>query len=126
MADAQGMGTTYVTARVSGPEGEDVEVKLLVDTGAVYTLLPEEVWRQLGLRPTRTQVFTLADGSEMRRAIGDCRIALPQGETPTPVILGEPGDAPLLGMVTLEALGFMLDPLKREVRPMTLRMVTAH
>ncbi len=34
-----------------------------------------------------------------------------------PVILGEPGDSNLLGVVTLEALGYVLDPLKRELRP---------
>ena len=34
-----------------------------------------------------------------------------------PVVFGEPGDSNLLGVVTLEALGYVLDPLKRELRP---------
>jgi hypothetical protein len=32
------------------------------------------------------------------------------------VIFGKEGDSVLLGSVSLEALGFMLDPLKRELR----------
>ena len=38
------------------------------------------------------------------------------------VIFGEPGDAQLLGALTLEALGLVLDPLRRELKllPMVL------
>jgi hypothetical protein len=31
------------------------------------------------------------------------------------VIFGEPGDSTLLGALTLEALGLVLDPLKRDL-----------
>lgn len=37
-----------------------------------------------------------------------------------PVIFGEPGDAWLLGALSLESLGLLLDPFKRELRPMRL------
>ena len=40
------------------------------------------------------------------------------GEGHTPVILGEPGDEALLGVVTLEILGLVLDSFKRTLRPM--------
>jgi len=108
---------------VSGPAAEDLEVKLLVDSGAVYSLLPTEVWRRLGLAPARTETFVLADGTEMRRDISECLISLPQGTTHTTVILGEPGDVGLLGTLTLEALGLMLDPFNRTLRRAVLRMV---
>ena len=39
-----------------------------------------------------------------------------------PVIFGEPGDAVLLGVVALEILGLVFDPLRRELRPAVLRM----
>jgi hypothetical protein len=38
------------------------------------------------------------------------------------VILGIPGDEPLLGVVTLEILGLVLDPFQRTLRPMKLRL----
>jgi hypothetical protein len=34
------------------------------------------------------------------------------------VVLGGPTDAPLLGAVTLETLGLMVNPLTRELLPM--------
>ena len=37
-----------------------------------------------------------------------------------PVIFGETGDSTLLGAVTLEALGVILDPIKRELRPLPM------
>ena len=36
------------------------------------------------------------------------------------VIVGEPGDDPLLGATTLEGFGLVLDPFRRELRPMAL------
>ena len=41
----------------------------------------------------------------------------------SPVVLGGPQDAPLLGMVTLETLGLMLNPLTRELLPMKLMLL---
>jgi len=38
------------------------------------------------------------------------------------VIFGKRGDSDLLGIVTLEALGFMLDPLRRELRPLPMML----
>jgi len=43
----------------------------------------------------------------------------------SPVIFGERGDATLLGMVSLETLGLILDPLKRQLRPSPM-MLASH
>jgi hypothetical protein len=39
------------------------------------------------------------------------------------VILGEPGDEPLLGVVTLEILGIVLHPFKRTLEPRRMLLV---
>ena len=67
--------------------------------------------------------FTLADGTTVDRKISECYISLPQGEGHTPVILGEPGDEALLGVVTLEILGLVLNPFKRTLQPMRMLLV---
>jgi hypothetical protein len=46
--------------------------------------------------------------------------ALPLGEEHTPVILGERDDEALLGVVTLEILGFVLNPFNRTLQPARL------
>lgn len=112
------MGLTSIQGVVSGNRKKKATIAFLVDSGAVYTLLPEKDWKAIGLKPKRKMTFTLADGTRVERSISECHISLPQGEGHTPVILGEPGDEPLLGAVTLEILGLVLNPFKRSLEPM--------
>lgn len=117
------MGVTYVAGVVTGPSGED-GLDFLVDSGSQYTLPPRACWKLIGLVPLRRQRFRLADGTLMEREISNCVVRLEGlGETPTPVVLGEPGDVALLGAVTLEELGFVLNPFSRTLHPAALLMV---
>jgi clan AA aspartic protease len=111
------MALAFVEGVVSGKK-KRATVEFLVDSGAVYTLLPEKDWKSIGLKPKRMMTFTLADGTKVERAISECHISLPQGEGHTPVILGETGDQPLLGAVTLKILGLVLNPFNRSLHPM--------
>lgn len=114
------MGVTYIEGVVTGPTGRTASVKFLVDSGATYTLLAERDWRAIELAPTRSVEFVLADGTRISREISECRLSIPQGEAYTPVILGESGDEPLLGVVTLEILGLVLNPFTRTLQPMRM------
>lgn len=60
------MGLVYVDAVVKN-SGVEVKVKLLVDSGATYTVLKREVWERLGLRPLGEVELVLADGTVIRR-----------------------------------------------------------
>lgn len=116
------MGIMHVGAvvRRGDGRGKGVEVRLLVDTGAVYSVLPHQVWRTLKLRPMDRAEFALADGSVISRDVSECRFEIHGKAATSPVVLGEGGEGPLLGAVTLETLGLMLNPLTREIRPMRL------
>jgi aspartyl protease family protein len=114
------MGIAYAEGTLTGPTGKQATVRFLVDSGAVYTLVPHDVWKALGLVAKRTVTFSLADGTAVERAVSECHISLPQGEGHTPVILGEPGDEALLGVVTLEELGLVFHPFKRTLEPMRM------
>src|SRR5262247_3320648 len=121
------MALTYVAGTVtrSGRRRRPVSIRFLVDTGAVYTVLPESVWRGLGLRGDRVVEFTLADGTAIRRDVSECRIQVEGRSATSPVVLGGPDDAPLLGAVPLETLGLMVNPLTRELLPMRLMLSRA-
>ena len=109
---------SYIQGTVRGPAG-DRAVRFLIDSGAVYSLLPYAVWQAIGLAPKREMDFALADGTTVHRSVAECHISLPQGDATSPVILGEPGDnEPLLGVVTLEILGLVFDPFHRTLHPM--------
>jgi len=49
------MGVTNVSVKISNINQPDkiFEGKFLVDTGAGYTVVPERVWRKLGLKSER-------------------------------------------------------------------------
>lgn len=117
------MGITYLDGEVKGPTGEAANVQFLVDSGATYSLLGKDTWKAIGLKPKRSATFTLADGTRIERQISECHVTLPQGEGHTPVILGEEGDEPLLGAVTLEILGLVLNPFNRTLQPMRMLLV---
>jgi predicted aspartyl protease len=117
------MGVTYIDGEVTGPTGKAATVRFLLDSGATYSLLAQPTWQELGLEPKRSASFMLADGTRIERRISECHLTSPQGEGHTPVILGEEGDEPLLGAVTLEILGLVLNPFNRTLQPMRMLLV---
>ena len=64
--------------------------------------------------------FELADGSEIRRHLSECRFRFAGIDAVSPVVLGEARDVALLGTVTLETMGLVLHPFERRLRPMRL------
>jgi len=116
------MGLTFIVGTVSGPTGKSRQVQFLIDSGAGYSLLPNDVWQNIELRRKRTVSFTLADGTMIERDVSECHVALAGEDGHTPVILGQPGDDALLGAVTLENLGLVLDPFRRTLQAMKLRL----
>lgn len=93
-----------------------------MDSGATYTLLPLEAWQAIGLKPVRRIQCVLADGTTIERDVSECQLSLPQGSAHTPVILGQAEDEPLLGAVTLEILGLVLNPFQRSLQPMRMML----
>jgi len=85
-------------------------------------VLPRRVWTRLRLRPHRTVEFDLADGSVIARSVSECWIEIGGTSATSPVVLGAADDGPLLGAVTLETLGLMVNPLSRELVPMRLTL----
>jgi predicted aspartyl protease len=116
------MGLTYVEGLLTGPNGKQARVRFLIDSGATYTLVPAEESRLLELTPKRTVVFSLVDGTPIERSVSECHLSLPEGDGHTPVILGEPGDEALLGAITLEELGLVLNPFTRKLQPMRMTL----
>ena len=118
-----GLTTQKLVVKESHRSRRKTAVNFLIDSGAVYSLVPAPILRQLGIRPHRTMEFTLADGTTIMRHVGDAFFEY-QGEGgAAPVIFGEPGDEPLLGATTLESLGLVLDPFKRRLIAMRLMPV---
>src|SRR5881396_3181839 len=116
------MGLTHVRARISNPARPRsfATPRFLVDSGAIYSVVPEATLRRLGIKPHSSRTFILADGTEIRRRMGDATFRIGKNFGTSTVIFGEKDDASLLGMVSLESLGLILDPMKRVLRPLPM------
>lgn len=99
------------------------EIDFLIDSGAIYSLVPSDFLKKLGIEPYKTIEFVLADGTKIKRKVGDAYYEYNGEGGSAPVIFGEKGDEPLLGATALESLGLMLNPFNRELYPMRMLLV---
>jgi clan AA aspartic protease len=111
------MGLTDVSLVVSNPSNPSKvhEGRFLVDSGAMYTVVPARVVKELGLTPEFEQSFELADRSVIKRMIGSAVVGYGDRKIAVPVILGEKNDDAMMGATTLESLGLALNPLERKI-----------
>jgi clan AA aspartic protease len=116
------MGLTVLTVGVGNPAKprHTVPVEFLVDSGAIYSVVPSRILKKLGLVPLSEETFSLANGEKIKRKKGVALFKFQDKIGGADVIFGETGDSTLLGAFTLEALGLALDPLKRELKPLPL------
>lgn len=119
------MGYTHVkmSLKKSYESEKFKEERLLVDSGAIYTVVPGADLQELGIVAPSEEEFELADGEVIKRKVGDACFEYGDKRGSAPVIFGEEGNSKLLGILTLKALGFILDPLKREIKPLRTRLV---
>ena len=119
------MGLAYVDmqiASVGDPEKLE-SIQLLIDSGALISVVPAELLDRLSIKPIAEQVFQLADGTKIRRKKGGALFRYKDAVGVSDVVFGEPGAANLCGVLTLEALGLSLDPNKRELNPLPMLLV---
>lgn len=119
------MGLTTIRVKIKNLWNKNdsyFEDELLVDSGAIYSIVPAEELQKLGIKPERVESFSVADGRIFKRKVGNAIYEYKGIHGAAPVLFGEEGDAKVLGVVTLEALGLMLDPFKRKVYKSRLSM----
>ncbi|MEW6417455.1 MAG: aspartyl protease family protein [Nitrospirota bacterium] len=116
------MGLTFLEVEVGNPANPEVTEKLdfLIDSGAIYSVVPTPVLERLGIKPLSEQEFRLANGTKIVRKKGGALFKYGERIGVADVIFGEEGDSMLLGAFTLEALGLALDPLRRELKPLPM------
>jgi predicted aspartyl protease len=104
---------------VARPE-EMRRVEFLIDSGAIYSVVPAAILDELGIKSFATSEIRLADGRKVSRRRGGALFRYRDRIGGADVIFGEPDDCNLLGTFTLTALGLALDPLRRELHPLPM------
>lgn len=114
------MSLTYLTARVGNPQnGKTTTRRMLVDSGATYSVVPSTVLKKLNIKAIDTQKFTLANGEEIVKEIGEARFEIQGKRRTAPVIFGDK-NIWLIGATTLENMGFILDPINRKLKSLPM------
>ena len=115
-----GITNQYLKVKESRKSPGGVDVDFMIDSGAVYSLVPSKILKKLGIESYRQVSFSLADGSKISRKVGEAFFEMNGEGATAPVIFGEKGDEPLLGATTLEAMGLILNPFTRTLHPMRM------
>jgi predicted aspartyl protease len=116
------MGLTVLDMEIGNPAAPEITktVQLLIDSGAIYSVVPTPILEELNINPLAQETFRLADGSKIVRKKGVALFRYGDRVGGADVVFGEKGDSALLGVLTLEALALALDPLKRELKPLPM------
>ncbi|MFQ5882117.1 MAG: retroviral-like aspartic protease family protein [Candidatus Methylomirabilales bacterium] len=113
------MGQFSIKARIAALDhsGQPQDVEFLVDTGAAFTWVPEEIAEAVGLVPHDRRVVKVADGRQVERGLAWARITLEARTDLTLCLIGDRHSQPLLGAFTLEGFSLGVDTANRRLIP---------
>ena len=111
------MGFVPLEVGVSSPQqpGLEERIELLVDTGAMLSVVPRRVLEGLGVRPIGRRSFR-GFGGVVEWDTGVASMSYDDAIAGVTVIFGEDGDPPVMGVTALETLGYQVDPVAGELR----------
>ena len=113
------MGIFYVDALIAAPHAPNTHggLKLLVDTGSLYTWISETRLHALGIEPLARRRVVTIDGSTTERPLAEVRMTLEGQTLTTQCLAGREGDIEVLGALSLESFGLGVDPIQRRLIP---------
>ena len=115
------MGMFKKIVRVSNvyDQNKYFSAEFWVDTGALYSFIPEDRLEEIGIEPTSRRSLIMADGRTDVRLFGACNFKIEQiKETlPCPVIFAPKKSLYLLGATALENFGVEVDPINKDIKP---------
>ena len=116
------MGLTHVVVRLFNSTSSDTyEADFLVDTGAMDTMAPASKLKKLGIQPRGRDVYELANGELVEWEYGNAELTFMNEIVPVRIVFGPEDIEPILGVVALEAAGFMVDPKNQRLRKLRVR-----
>ena len=93
-------------------------IEAIADTGAMISMLPQNVVERLGIPIYRTVVVTYADErTEDRPVAGPVTMKIGNRAMNTDCVVGPPDSQPLVGQIVMEGLDLIADCTKRTLTP---------
>jgi len=119
------IGHVRVKGVIANPFRRDlrVEVEFIADTGAIYTMIPEYIVERLDLKVVDKRKFRIASGEVVEYPVSEAYIIVEDKGVTSLVVIGSEKTPPLLGVTTLELLGFQVDPITGRLKPLELLLL---
>ncbi|MCI0692791.1 hypothetical protein L0337_12410 [candidate division KSB1 bacterium] len=115
------MGMFQVKVKIANSVKPELffEENFWVDTGALYSFIPEDRLQAIEVEPLHSRELILADGRRDRRLLGEASFTVSElNETLTcPVIFAPKDSLYLLGATALENFGVEVDTAARKLKP---------
>ena len=93
----------------------------LVDTGAMDSMAPASELRKIGIIPVGKRLYEFANGHIEEYEHGLAKVSFMDEITWTDIIFGPDNSEPILGVITLEIAGFVVDPKNETLRKLLAR-----
>mgnify|MGYP000719326185 CR=1 FL=1 len=117
------MGLIKKKVKASNPKKPNLsfEHDFWIDTGALYSFIPEDWLEKIQIEPTGKRNLIFADGKKSIRSLGFCNFEIEGLEDIVicPVIFASKGSIFLLGATALENFGVEVDPTTKTLKPIT-------
>ncbi len=113
------MGFITTSIKVSHPHDsvKPITLNLLVDTGATLTVISSRDLERIGIKPRFKHRLRIADGRVVERDGATILAEIMDKVGEVPVVFGGKDDSPVIGITTLEILGFEVDPITGRLKP---------
>lgn len=117
------MGEVRVKVKICNPGAPKrcAIIEALVDTGSTYSEVSASILRSLGITAREKSEYLLADGRRGMMDVGNARIEIDGKGLTMPIGFQKGKGEPLIGVVTLELLGFKVDPTDQVLIPRPVR-----
>ena len=111
------MGLTHVAVKVRNRDTNDTfNADFLVDTGSTDSMVPACELKRIGIKPTRKKPYELANGEIERYEVAFAELSFMDETITSRVIFGPDNAEPILGVLALEAVGVVVDPVSQKLK----------
>ena len=119
----EAMGTFNVDFTIGSADGRRaLPLVGMVDTGALYSIIPALILDEMDIARDESELFSLADGSTIEMSIGLALIGMNGRARTVHVAFGHDPEIILIGAMTLERFGVAADPVHKRLVPARITM----
>jgi len=120
LTPAGDMGHMEVDVEVGDVSGGNmVRTRALVDTGATFTVVPEKMARELGLKLTGEKVKVATAKGPEELPLSHALLRIDRKERMLPVLISSGIQRVLVGVIALEAMQLSLNPVTEKLEEHT-------